>query len=277
MKLAFIAQTRPIDMTDKKQPVSYYFQNGGVRPGKKYKPNRVSLFTRIYLVVIAILIFTGATNEFLIQDSRAVSISSAGVQIHSMAGLMFYAGMVCVCVLMLAYVVDHYDKRNNEEIYALLAENLLFAIVCFFVLAMIMLITNYNGSLKEIPKILIFFLPIAYLMALMLKAVNTRMKENETKFIEWNKREIQDLKNMSTGSEDNAFSFIGHTATTMQYTETPLGDEHTLTGLEVKRILRNHWGEYFYWVWSSRSKPYLKHITQVNARIILKEDYIEPK
>jgi hypothetical protein len=62
----------------------------------------------------------------------------------------------------------------------------------------------------------------------------------------------------------------------MQYSEQPLYAGSVVQALEIERILRNAAGEYFYWIWRSDSPRYLRRITQVNAEIILKKDYLEP-
>jgi hypothetical protein len=65
----------------------------------------------------------------------------------------------------------------------------------------------------------------------------------------------------------------------MRYCEQPLyGGVYVdaVQALEIERILRNAAGEYFHWIWRSDSPRYLKLITQVNAKIILGKDYLEP-
>lgn len=55
-------------------------------------------------------------------------------------------------------------------------------------------------------------------------------------------------------------------------------DSGLVVGLSAKRFLRNPFGEYFLWIWRSDSeRPYVKHVSQTNARIVLKRKYILPR
>lgn len=84
---------------------------------RNYIPNEIPLKTRITNAFFSMgIIFYGGyglhINELWVPLSKRTSI----VLTNTSAVLMFFA-ILCLSVMMLAEVVDHYDKRDNEHIY----------------------------------------------------------------------------------------------------------------------------------------------------------------
>ena len=72
------------------------------------------------------------------------------------------------------------------------------------------------------------------------------------------------------------YSLHGSTATIAKQEESYLSDDHGASkNYTLTLFVRNEFNEYFLFK-STQPKPYLKHISHVNAKVILKHDYIPP-
>lgn len=49
-----------------------------------------------------------------------------------------------------------------------------------------------------------------------------------------------------------------------------------IVGIKVRRIARNPAGEYFLFISEGNTKPYVKHISQANAQLLLGKLYVAP-
>jgi hypothetical protein len=136
-------------------------------------------------------------------------------------------------------------------------------------------------ELKRARGQLLIELLFAGLMAALawrLKGIRIRTKD-QLQIDNWKESERNELIAYAAHSGVDGFAIVGKDARTMRYCEQPLyGGVYVdaVQALEIERILRNAAGEYFHWIWRSDSPRYLKLITQVNAKIILGKDYLEP-
>ena len=126
-------------------------------------------------------------------------------------------------------------------------------------------------NLWWIPLVLVAFAMLAaYLIYL--------RQENDDQLTAWRGEEERALAELSIQVSDLLHSVDGVSATTVDRSEeaTTLDSGHVHL-LSVKRILRNPPGEYFLWMWNSGGQRYVKHVSQVTARVVLKGKYIPPR
>jgi hypothetical protein len=101
---------------------------------------------------------------------------------------------------------------------------------------------------------------------------------NNEKLKAWRVQEERELASLSISVSDDRYSVNGATATTVQRKEEcrSMDTGHVVT-FTATRYLRNPRGEYFLWIWRSCERPYVKHMSQTNARIVLKRKYVYPE
>jgi hypothetical protein len=92
--------------------------------------------------------------------------------------------------------------------------------------------------------------------------------------VDWRAAEQAEVDALSVQSKDLRFALNVSEATLMLRKEQERRSDNALFGLNITRIWRNPAGEYFYWFWQSDEGLLFKHITQVNARILLKDNYM---
>jgi hypothetical protein len=91
---------------------------------------------------------------------------------------------------------------------------------------------------------------------------------------DWRAAEQAKANALFVQSKDPRFALDLNEATLMLRQEQERRSDSGLHGLNVTRIWRNPAGEYYYWFWQSDHGQLFKHITQVNARILLKDNYM---
>jgi hypothetical protein len=92
---------------------------------KPYTPNRIPAAERALNVLYALFILgLGAigvfTGELLLPGKRTGG--PTGVALQGPAAWLMYAAITCAVCVLLASVVDHYDRRNNEAGYRRVAQ-----------------------------------------------------------------------------------------------------------------------------------------------------------
>ena len=103
-------------------------------------------------------------------------------------------------------------------------------------------------------------------------------EENRKRLRAWRAEEERTLAQLSIQVSDARYSVDGISAMTVERTEAISStDNGQVVTFSATRFLRNPFGEYFMWVWRSGGKPYVKHVSQVNARVVLKRKYIPPR
>lgn len=252
----------------------------GVEPGNEsqgtveaYRPNQVPLGERVFHLVSAVVLLVYGSYGVWMNDLYVRGKYGKGFHLHDgMAWLMFGAFVSAVCV-MLSVVVDHYDRRNNERKYRQFARTTMLIGWGFFSLSIGVRITGYSGGLKGLG-VLVAVVSVSMALAVWMRYLSDKThSENQALMAEWRTDEAKALA--VTSGYPGAERFH-RKARTMQYTEEPRYTESTLQALVIKRILRNSSGDYFFWMWRSDSPQYLKQITQVNAKVLLKQDYLAP-
>jgi len=82
-----------------------------------YKPNHISLFSRIYNGVAAFLLIIygayGVATDSLFMPAR----QGNALELYGYSAWLMYVAMLFASLNLLTLVVDHYDKRDNEKYY----------------------------------------------------------------------------------------------------------------------------------------------------------------
>jgi hypothetical protein len=118
---------------------------------------------------------------------------------------------------------------------------------------------------------LVVLVPVAWVSFVFLRGVARQEAQN---LADWRAAEQAEADALSVQSKDPRFALDLSEATLMLRQEQERRSDSGLHGLNVTRIWRNPAGEYYYWFWQSDHGQLFKHITQVNARILLKDNYM---
>lgn len=92
---------------------------------KAYVPNHVSLWARIRNALLAgFLVIYGAhgiwTNDLAMRFGKS-RLSKTVYHFHGWAAFFMYFAMLLASIAFIAEIVDHYDRRDNEDMYHTLA------------------------------------------------------------------------------------------------------------------------------------------------------------
>lgn len=113
-------QSSEIDMLTKPEPFDGFY--GYIAADGTYVPNRVALKTRITNCLLSLGIvaygYWGISRDDLIVPISKRTAS----HFHDISAWIMYAAMLCASVHLVAVVIDHYDRRNNEHLYQRLGE-----------------------------------------------------------------------------------------------------------------------------------------------------------
>jgi hypothetical protein len=112
----------------------YYKQNkqGTLYQLKWRGPNIVKKKDRVSLFILSLIIlFYGAygliRNDIYIRGKRG-----PGIHYHNIPAIIVFTSIVFSALYLISIIVDHYDKRNNENKYkAFKKVSIVIAIICF--------------------------------------------------------------------------------------------------------------------------------------------------
>jgi hypothetical protein len=104
----------------------------------RYVPNRLTPGERVAHVLLALgLLGYGSwgmwRNDFYIPGRRWRN----GIHLQDLSASLFFAAVVCACVIVLSIVVDHYDRRDNEINYRRFARAVAAIALCLFGLSLL--------------------------------------------------------------------------------------------------------------------------------------------
>lgn len=82
----------------------------------KYIPNKIPLGKRLWnkALAISLLIYGGYG---IYKNDLYIPARFRGIHLHDEPAIVMYAAFISGAVVLLSVVVDHYDRRNNEEKY----------------------------------------------------------------------------------------------------------------------------------------------------------------
>ncbi|CAM8640076.1 hypothetical protein MCEMSHM24_03337 [Comamonadaceae bacterium] len=241
---------------------------------KKFIPNQVPLLERWFNLLSSVVLLAYGTYGVWINDLYIPAKRGNGVHLHDLPAGVMFAAFFSAAVVMISVCIDHYDRRNNEVKYQWFARVVKLVGWGFFCLSFSIQVSGYVGGLNGLGLMLAVFSVSMVFVGWFGFMFMKRDRENKAQIVDWRADETKALA--VTSGYPGAERFHNK-AETMQYTEEPRYNESTLQSLVVKRILRNASGDYFFWMWSSDSPQYLKQITQVNAKLLLKQNYVAPE
>lgn len=85
--------------------------------GNYHRPNHFPLKERITNCVLAVLLIAYGSYGIYMDDIYLPGKRTAGVHLHGIPVWLMYGAILSAASVMLALVVDHYDRRNNEHHY----------------------------------------------------------------------------------------------------------------------------------------------------------------
>jgi len=126
---------------------------------------------------------------------------------------------------------------------------------------------------------MLFLISSVLFVAFCLLRLSDASSENEGKIAAWRDQEKSALNSLSIDCSDDRYVLRGHEATVVSREESfgYVADGNVVVSMSSKTFLLNPSGEYFYWLWYSQSRPFIKHVTHANAKIALGEKYIAPE
>lgn len=99
-----------------------------------YVPNQVSIFSRVLYATIAIALLAYGSYGLYVDDIYLPSKHGSGQHLHGIQARLIYGVMLCLCIHLFSSVVDHYDRRDNERYYRLVAKwSAYLGLVVFFI------------------------------------------------------------------------------------------------------------------------------------------------
>ena len=124
-----------------------------------------------------------------------------------------------------------------------------------------------------LPLTLLAALLLVLLGALLLVARQTALDP----IAEFRARAHAEFASQAVTSRDPRFSFYGKNAVVVQdREEVGRADEGQVISHTLTRYARNPAGEYFLFICMNGTDPYVKHVSQSIAKLVLKQAYIAP-
>jgi hypothetical protein len=97
----------------------------------KYQPNSVPLLTRLAMAFTAVFLVFFAAVQLMTGYTYIIS-RRGGILLHGMPSVMVVLTVTALCAAALLTILDHYDKRPNEEFYKYARGLLLKSATIFF-------------------------------------------------------------------------------------------------------------------------------------------------
>lgn len=103
-----------------------------------FEPNSFNLGERVMNTLLALaLLAYGAYGLFVDDLYLPGRRSRSGVHLHGTPAWIMYGAFICAAAVLLALVIDHYDRRNNEHHYETFKHWAGRAGLAFFVVALL--------------------------------------------------------------------------------------------------------------------------------------------
>ena len=87
------------------------------RAGSYLEPNFFTLRQRVANTLLAAALLAYGTFGVYLDDLYIPGKRSSGMHLHGTSAWLMFAAVVCAAAVLLALVVDHYDRRHNEHHY----------------------------------------------------------------------------------------------------------------------------------------------------------------
>lgn len=81
-----------------------------------YIPNRIPFRKRVLNIFLSLILIIYGSHGIYTNDLYIIG-KRGGLHLHDGPAFMMFAAFLCGSLVMLSVVIDHYDKRNNEQKY----------------------------------------------------------------------------------------------------------------------------------------------------------------
>lgn len=113
--------------------------------GALYSPNHIPRGERVTNVLLSMALLAYGTFGLWIDDLYLPGKRTSGIHLHGLPAKAMYLAMLFACANLLAVVVDHYDRRNNEHRYRRVAQLTQIGGWTTFVLALVLDLFVFHG------------------------------------------------------------------------------------------------------------------------------------
>lgn len=101
-----------------------------------YIPNQIPLKDRIWNTVLSLFIL-GYGTFGIFMGELILAGKHGSLHIHGLPAWIMYAAMLCAVLNLLSVVVDHHDRRNNENQYRSFGKITMYAGLSLFVASLL--------------------------------------------------------------------------------------------------------------------------------------------
>jgi hypothetical protein len=88
-----------------------------VVPDSDHSPNHFSVRERVANLVLALFLLAYGSLSLYRDDMHLRGRYTSGIHLHGTAAWLMFGAMLAAVAVLLAIVIDHYDRRNNEHHY----------------------------------------------------------------------------------------------------------------------------------------------------------------
>jgi hypothetical protein len=106
-----------------------------------HRPNRIPIYRRVHHSLIAIWLVGYGAYGLKINDIWLPGKRTSGAHFHGPAALLVFIAMCCGAASLVAVVVDHYDRRQNELSYLRFCKTTQLLGVCLLILGVVAQLT----------------------------------------------------------------------------------------------------------------------------------------
>jgi hypothetical protein len=86
---------------------------------RPYRPNEYSATALVLIPAISLVLILYGLFGLYLGDLRLPRKRGPDMEFHGFAAWLLFAAIVVGCAAMLSCVIDHYDRRDNEQYYVL--------------------------------------------------------------------------------------------------------------------------------------------------------------
>jgi len=120
-----------------------------------YIPNKVSITSRVISIIFSVILFTYGSYSLAVNKLTIPFFTKGGgggtVYLYDGAAIIMYISFILYILMMLAHVIDHYDKRDNEYQYFIFKFIMVYLSMLFFIGALIYGLVFQESQLHGLP------------------------------------------------------------------------------------------------------------------------------
>lgn len=111
---------RPSGLPEPKPPKLHQFpvlDDPPICADEDHVPNHFSVRERIGNLVLALTLLAYGLLSLSIDDMYLPGKYTSGIHLHGAAAWLMFGALLSSAAVLIALVIDHYDRRNNERRY----------------------------------------------------------------------------------------------------------------------------------------------------------------